>query len=101
MNTEKFSVLEAQIMRLFEAFRHVKEENDRLRQTIRQLQEVVDLQQKQSAQLESERHELTRLRVTIQTLREEREIVRKKLQDIVVTIEQLEQLAQRGEGSKV
>jgi predicted RNase H-like nuclease (RuvC/YqgF family) len=101
MNTEKFSVLEAQIMRLFEAFRHVKEENERLRHTIMQLQEVVDLQQKQSAQLESERHELSRLRVTIQTLREEREIVHKKLQDIVVTIEQLEQLAQRGEGSKV
>jgi septation ring formation regulator EzrA len=101
MNMEKFVVLEAQIMHLFEALRHVKEENERLRHTIEQLQEAGELQQKQLAQLQSERHELSHLRATIQTLQKEREIVLGKLQDIFMTIEQLEQLAQRGEDTNI
>lgn len=101
MNMEKFVVLEAQIIHLFEAFRQVKEENERLRHTIEQLQEAGELQQKQLTQLQSERHELSHLRATIQTLQKEREVVLEKLQDIFVTIGQLEQLAQRGEDANI
>jgi DNA repair ATPase RecN len=97
MDIARFETLEAQVVRLVEAFarvkeenRQVKEENQKLSQDIKQLQDVFDTQQQELAHLRPDHEELTRLRTVMQTLQRERHVIRQKLEQMLVTIEWLE-----------
>jgi hypothetical protein len=89
---EKFAVLEAQVTHLLEAFVRVKAENRRLGQQVSQLQQALQAQQTlEHAQPEQE--ELRRLHTMLHALQREREMMREKLEEMLVTIAQLEGLS--------
>jgi predicted nucleic acid-binding Zn-ribbon protein len=90
MDIKRFETLEAHVVSLVEAFVRVQEENKRLSQDVRQLRDTLQAQQKELERLQPEQEELTQLRVVMQTLQQEREVIRQKLQQMLLTIEWLE-----------
>ncbi len=99
MDLTRFETLEAQVVSLVEAFARVKEENKQLSRNVRQLQDTLQAQQQELARLQPEQEELTHLRTVMQTLQQEREIIRQKLEQMLVTIEWLEGRSRVGDST--
>ena len=101
MDTERLEVLERHIAQLVQAFTRAKEENTCLAQHLVQLQQTLDEQQRTLEQWQSAPEELTRLRTVTQVLQRERELIREKLEEMLVAIERLEGLSSMPSDSKV
>ena len=101
MDTERLEALERHIAQLVQAFTRVKEENTCLTQSLVQLQQTLDGQQCTLEQWQSAQEELTRLRTVTQVLRRERELIREKLEEMLVAIERLEGISSVPSDSKV
>ena len=101
MDTERLEALERHIAQLIQAFTRVKEDNTRLAQHLAQLQQTVDELQRTLEHWQSAQEELTRLRTVTQALQRERELIREKLEAMLVAIERLEGLAHVPSDSKV
>jgi predicted nucleic acid-binding Zn-ribbon protein len=100
MDINRFETLEAHVVSLVEAFARVQEENEQLRQDVKQLRDTLYTQQKELERLQPEQEELTQLRVVMQTLQREREVIRQKLQQMLRTIEWLEGYPHADDGTK-
>lgn len=90
MDTARLEALERYIAQLLQAFTRVKEDNKCLAQHLVQLQQTLDEQQRTLEQWQSAQEELTRLHTGIQVLRRERELIREKLEEMLVALERLE-----------
>ena len=101
MDTEKLEALERHIAQLIQAFTRVKEDNARLAQHLVQFQQTVDEPQHILEHWQSAQAELTRLRTVTQALQRERELIREKLEEMLVAIERLEGLSHAPSDSKV
>jgi len=101
MDTAKLEALERHIAQLIQAFTRVKEDNTRLTQHLVQLQQTVDEPQRTLEHWQSAQTELTRLRTVTQALQRERELIREKLEAMLVAIERLEGLAHVPSDSQV
>jgi uncharacterized protein (UPF0335 family) len=91
MDRERFENLEAHVVSLVEAFARVQEENKRLRQDVKQLQTTLQAQQKEVERFRPEQEELAHLRTVLQTFLKERGVIRQKLEQMLSTIEWLEE----------
>jgi len=98
MDRERFENLEAHVVSLVEAFARVKEENQRLRQNVKQLQEALRTQQQELEHVRPDREELTHLRTVLQTFQQERDVIRQKLEQMLSTIAWLEGHSRIDEG---
>jgi predicted RNase H-like nuclease (RuvC/YqgF family) len=94
MDIDRLEALEKYVANLVDAFVHLKEENKNLNQRIGHLQYSVNVQKQQLERLQPERDELLQFRTMIQSLQREREIIRKKLEEMLTTIERLEGFSQ-------
>ena len=101
MDIKRFETLEAYVVSLVEAFARVKEENQRLSQDVKQLRDTLHAQQKELERLQPEQEELTQLRAVMQTMQREREVIRQKLEQMLLTIEWLEGHAHADGGTKM
>ena len=90
MDTERLEALEVQIIRLIQAFTQVKEENTRLTQSLLQCQQTLHEQHHSLERWQSAQEELISLRTVIQTLQQERKLIRDKLEEMLAAIERLE-----------
>ena len=90
MDMARFDILEAYVVNLVHAFARLKAENQTLGQQVQQLQDALDTQQQELSRLRPAQDELTYLRTVMQTLRQERHVIREKLEQMLVTIEWLE-----------
>jgi predicted nucleic acid-binding Zn-ribbon protein len=90
MDTAKLEALEIQIAQLLQAFTRSKEENTQLTQRLAQLQQMLHDQQHSLERWQSDQDELASLRTLTQTLQRERELIRNKLEELLVVIERLE-----------
>ena len=90
MDTAKLEALEIQIAQLLQAFTQSKEENTQLTQRLAQLQQMLHDQQHSLERWQSDQDELASLRTLTQTLQRERELIRNKLEELLVVIERLE-----------
>ncbi len=94
MDLARLETLEAQVVHLVEAYARLKDENRRLVQHVQQLQEALHTHQQEVARLLPEHEELSRLRHVMQTFQQERDVIRQKLEQMLVTIEWLESRGQ-------
>ena len=101
MDTAQLEALERHIAQLIQTFTRVKEDNTRLAQHLVQLQQTVDEPQHTLEHWQSAQAELTRLRTVTQALQRERELIREKLEEMLVAIERLEGLSHAPSDSKV
>ncbi len=92
MDTTRLEALENQIVQLIQAYTQVKEENTRLVQRLTQGQQTLYRSPPLSECPPSVQEELASLRTMTQTLQHEREIVRVRLAEMLVTVERLEGL---------
>ena len=90
MDTDRLEALERQITRLIQAFTRVKEENTCLMQSLVQFQQTVYEQQHSLERWQSAQEELTYLRTVTQTLQQEREFIRDRLEEMLAAVERLE-----------
>ena len=90
MDIAKLEALEKQITHLIQAFIRIKEENTHLTQRLAQLQQMLHDQQHSLERWQSDQEELASLRTTTQTLQQERELIRNRLEELLVVIERLE-----------
>ena len=90
MDIDRLEALEKHVATLVQAFVNLKEENKNLLHKVGQLQHTVNVQKQQLERLQPERDELLQFRAIIQNLQREREIIRKKLEEMLITIERLE-----------
>jgi chromosome segregation ATPase len=97
----RFETLEAHVVNLVDAFTRLKAEKQMLSQRVQQLQDVVDAQQQELSRLRPTQDELTHLRTVMQTLRQERHVIREKLEQMLVTIEWLEECSHADSNPKV
>ncbi len=91
MDVTRFELLEKHVTALLQACLRVQDENTRLSQEVRGLQDTLAAQQQEVERLQNEREELLRLRTTMQVLQQERGIIQQKLQQMLTTIEWLEE----------
>ena len=101
MDIAKLEALEKQITHLLQAFLRVKEENTHLTQRFAQLQQMLHDQQHSLERWQSEQEELASLRTVTQTLQQERELIRNKLEELLVIVERLERSSHTPSGSRV
>ena len=97
MDTARLEALERQITRLLQAFTRVKEENTRLMQSLVQFQQTLPGQQHSPERCPSAQEELTYLHTVTQTLQQERELIRDRLEEMLAAIERLEGFSPRAE----
>jgi Tfp pilus assembly protein PilN len=90
MDLARFEVLETYVTTLVRTCARLREENQGLDRSVRQLQQVLSVRQREVEQLRSEREELLQLRTKMQRLEQERDIIQQKLQQMLATIEWLE-----------
>jgi len=90
MDTAKLEALEIQIAQLVQAFIRGKEENTQLRQRLVQLQQMLHDQQHSLERWQADQDELTALRALTQAVQRERELIRSRLEELLVVIERLE-----------
>ena len=90
MDTAKLEALEIQIAQLLQAFIRSKEENTQLVQRLAQLQQMVHDQQHSLERYQADQEELASLRTLLQALQRERELIRSRLEELLVVIERLE-----------
>ena len=93
MDTKRLEALESQIIRLIQAFTQVKEENTHLAQSLLQCQQTLHEQHHSLERWQSAQEELTSLRTVIQTLQQERKLIRARLEEMLAAIERLEALS--------
>jgi predicted nuclease with TOPRIM domain len=101
MDIARLEALEKQITHLIQAFIQIQEENRRLTQRLAQLQEMLHDQQHSLERWQSEQAELASLRTITQTLQQERELIRNKLQELLVIVERLERFSHIPSDSRV
>jgi predicted nucleic acid-binding Zn-ribbon protein len=90
MDTVKLEALEIQLVDLLQAFVRGKEENAQLTQRLAQLQQMLHDQQHSLERWQADQEELASLRTLTQALQQERELIRSKLEELLVVIERLE-----------
>ena len=90
MDIERLEALESQIAHLIQAFTQVKEENARLTQNLLQCQQALYEQHHSLERWQSGQEELVSLRTVVQALQQERELIRNRLEEMLVAIERLE-----------
>jgi chromosome segregation ATPase len=90
MDTAKLEALEIQIAQLLQAFIGSKDENTQLRQRLAQLQQMLHDQQHSLERWQADQEELASLRTRTQALQRERELIRSRLEELLVVIERLE-----------
>ena len=93
MDIARLEALEKQITHLIQAFIRIKEENTHLTQRLAQLQQMLHDQQHSLERWQSDQEELASLRTATQTLQQERELIRNKLEELLVIIERLERFS--------
>jgi predicted nucleic acid-binding Zn-ribbon protein len=101
MDIARLEALEKQITDLIQAFIRIKEENTHLTQRLAQLQQMLHDQQHSLERWQSEQEELASLRTATQTLQQERELIRNKLEELLVIIERLEGFSHTPSDSRV
>jgi len=90
MDTVKLEALEIQIAQLLQAFIRSKEDNTQLTQRLAQFQQMLHDQQHSLERWQSDQEELASLRTLTQALQRERELIRSRLEELLVVIERLE-----------
>lgn len=90
MDTARLEALERQITQLIQAFTRVKEDNTRLTESLVQFQQTLHEPQHSLERWQSAQEELIRLRTVTQALQQERELMRGRLEEMLVAIERLE-----------
>ena len=93
MDIVRLEALEKQITHLIHAFRRIKEENTHLTQRLAQLQQMLHDQQHTLERWQADQEELASLRTVTQTLQQERELIRTKLEELLVIVERLERFS--------
>jgi len=101
MDIARLEALEKQITHLIQAFIRIKEENTHLTQRLAQLQQMLHDQQHSLERWQSDQVELASLRAATQTLQQERELIRNKLEELLVIIERLERFSHTPSDSRV
>jgi len=101
MDIARLEALEKQITHLIQACIRVKEENTHLTQRLAQLQQMLHDQQHSLERWQSDQEELASLRTATQTLQQERELIRNKLEELLVIIERLERFSHTSSDSRV
>ena len=97
MDIARLEALERQIAQLIQAFIRIKEENTHLMQRLAQLQQMVHDQQYNLERWQSDQEELTSLRTVTQTLQQERELIRIRLEELLVIVKRLERFSTQTE----
>jgi chromosome segregation ATPase len=90
MDTARLEALERQIAQLIQAFIQSKEDNTQLTQRLAQLQQMLLDQQHSLERWQADQEELASLRTLTQALQRERELIRNRLEELLVVIERLE-----------
>ena len=101
MDIARLEALETQITHLIQAFIQIKEENTHLMQRLAQLQQMLHDQQHSLERWQSDQEELASLRTVTQTLPQERELIRNKLEELLVIVERLEKFSHTPSDSRV
>jgi predicted nucleic acid-binding Zn-ribbon protein len=101
MDIARLEALEKQITHLIQAFLRIKAENTHLTQRLAQLQQMLHDQQHSLERWQSDQEELASLRTGIQTLEQERELIRNKLEELLVIVERLERFSHTPSDSRV
>ena len=91
MDVARFELLETGVTNLIQAFQRVQAENVQLGQQVRHLERIVSEQQQKLDHLQRERDDLLQLHTKMQVLQQEREIIQQKLQQMLSTIEWIEE----------
>lgn len=91
MDLTRYELLETYIIRLVQAYERVKTENNRLGQQVHHLQHTVSSKQQELERLQREHDDMLPLRAKMNVLQQEREIIKQKLQQMLSTIEWLEE----------
>ena len=92
MDIARLEALERQITQLIQAFIRIKEENAHLTQRLAQLQQILREQQQSLEHGQADQEELASLRTVARSLQRERELIRNKLEELLVVVERLEGL---------
>ena len=93
MDIARLEALERQIAQLIQAFIQIKEENTHLTQRLAQFQEMLHDQQYSLERWQSDQAELASLRTVTQTLQQERELIRIRLEELLVIVKRLERFS--------
>ena len=93
--------MERQIAQLIQAFIQIKEENTHLTQRLAQCQQMLHDQQYSLEHWQSDQAELASLRTLTQTLQQERELIRIRLEDLLVIVKRLERFSHTPSASRV
>jgi len=101
MDIARLEALEKQITHLIQAFIRIRKENTHLTQRLAQLQQMLHDQQYSLERWQSDQEELTSLRTITQTLQQERELIRNKLEELLVIVERLEKFSHTPSDSRV
>jgi predicted nuclease with TOPRIM domain len=101
MDIARLEALERQITHLIQAFIRIKEENTHLTQRLAQLQQMFHDQQHSLERWQSEQEELASLRRLTQTLQQERELIRTKLEELLGVVERLERVSSTPSDARV
>jgi len=101
MDIARLEALEKQITHLIQAFIRIREENTHLTQRLAQLQQMLHDQQYSLERWQSDQEELASLRTITQTLQQERELIRNKLEELLVIVERLEKFSHTPSDSRV
>ena len=91
MDVARFELLETGVTNLLQAFQRVQAENAQLGQQVQHLEQTVSEQQQKLDHLQRERDDLLQLHTKLQVLQQEREIIQQKLQQMLATIEWIEE----------
>jgi predicted nucleic acid-binding Zn-ribbon protein len=101
MNIARLEALERQITQLIQAFIRLKEENTHLTQRIAQLQQMLHDQQRSLERWQADQEQLASLHTVTQTLQQERELIRSKLEELLVVVERIEGFSHAPSDSRV
>jgi len=101
MDIARLEALEKQITHLIQAFIRIRKENTHLTQRLAQLQQMLHDQQYSLERWQSDQEELASLRTVTQTLQQERELIRNKLEELLVIVERLEKFSHTPSDSRV
>jgi hypothetical protein len=100
MDIARLEALESQIAQLIQAFIRIKEENTHLTQRLAQLQQMLH-DQHSLERWQSDQEELASLRTVTQTLQQERELIRTRLEELLVIVKRLERFSHTPSDSRV
>ena len=101
MDIVRLEALERQIAQLIQAFIRSKEENTHLTQRLAQLQQMLHDQQYSLVRWQADQEELASLRTVTQAFQQERELIRTKLEELLVIIERLERFSHTPSDARV